>query len=100
MKIVIVGSLSLQKEMEVIANIQKKLGHNVVFPKQSDRPLIDIIEDFYTYINEANLVIAVPKKDGTFGDGVRYEIAFANWTGTPVIIYDTILRSDMKGPEK
>ena len=52
--------------------------------KQPEVPFRKLVEDCFNKIEKADQVIVIPKDDGSIGEGVTYEIAFANRVGTGV----------------
>lgn len=92
MTVTIIGSLTTEEEMKDIKKYFEHLGFKVNCPgKDLDvqkQPLVDIYSAYIKKIEEADLIIAVPKKtaataDGgseyifQFGEATSYEIAIA-----------------------
>lgn len=87
MKIFVIGSVSQELDIRRVANYLKELGHDVDFVKrQLNTPLSELVENAYDKIYEVDEVVAVPKTDGSLGEGTTYEVAFAKFVGTPVHI--------------
>lgn len=87
MNIVIIASLSQEDTIKEVANHYKNLGHIVDYPvKQPDKEFSQIVEDYLYRISLADTVIAITKQDGTFGEGVTYELAFAKFLNKPIHI--------------
>lgn len=81
----IIGSMSVVDDIEKVAEKYSALGVNVKYAKkQPDKNLEDLIEDALKCISEADMIVAVPKPDGTFGEGTTYEMMFAIHLGKTV----------------
>lgn len=94
----IIGSVSQEDEIKQIAEYFKKNeGFSVIYVKsQPDKSIESLIFDCYKNISESDLVVAVPKKNGTFGIGVTYEIMFAKFIGKEVM---KVSIEDIKNPK-
>ena len=87
MKVIIIASLSQEDEIKKVADIYKKVGHIVDYPKrQQYKDFSRIVEDYLYRISLADAVIAITKDDGTFGECSIYEIAFARYLNKPIKI--------------
>lgn len=76
--IVIIGSLSQAEDIDKLEQKYKLQSNNVWQPvKQLDKPFELIVKECYEKIAAADEVIAVRKRDGTFGEGTTYELIFA-----------------------
>lgn len=58
------------------------------------RTLYQVDRVYLEHLESADLVVAVPKKDGTFGESTTYEIAMAHHFGKTVMIYKPTPASD------
>lgn len=94
MKVVILASSDQEKEIKMCKDIFMRTGWEVVAPaKQKDNvDKVSIILDYFNEISYADLVFVIEKPDGSIGDGVMYEIAYAKRCGVP-IIYNTTFTS-------
>lgn len=99
--ITIIGSLTHSSyDITMLSNYLLDLGFTVHDPVTSNRQnknmtLYDIQDFYISYIINADLVIAVPKPDGTFGESTSYELAIAKAFHKKVFLYtvnDCIIR--------
>ncbi len=82
MKIFVIGSLSVEDSIKSVADLYSTLGADVKYvKKQPDKSLEYLIKEAFERISEADMIVAVPKPDGTFGEGTTYELAFAKHLG-------------------
>lgn len=88
MNIYIIGSMSNYDKIQEAVQCFERQGQQPRYAQPSTDNLPTCIERCYTNIDWANVVIAVPKDDGTFGNGTTYEIAYAKHIGKYVIKYD------------
>lgn len=85
--IVILGSCSQGETFDKMEQKYKLKGHNVWRPiKQPDRPFKELVQECFEAIKNADEVIAIPKPDGSFGQGTTYDICFAEFLGKDVQI--------------
>lgn len=54
---------------------------------QPDKSFSVLVDECYRKIEEADHIIAVSKRGGSFGEGTIYEIAFAKHIGKSVLKY-------------
>lgn len=99
MIVTIIGSLTKKKEMNEIKAFWERLGAVVNSPGDPEvkkKPLIDIQKTWIEKIEEANLVIAIPKDvyltaNGSskyileFGESTSYEMAIARRFNKPIL---------------
>ena len=89
LNIYVIGSLTCDKKIKEIAEHYISLGHRVDYvKKQLETPFRKLVEDCFDKIEKADLVIVIPKDDGSIGEGTTYEIVFAKRVGTSVAIFD------------
>ena len=87
-KVCILASLSQQSAIEEAVKHYKSEGCIVDYPKeQHDKTLFEIDYDYNCRIASADMVVAIPKCDGTFGESVTYELAVAKYLGKPRGVY-------------
>ena len=87
MKVVIIASLSQMNDIYKIVNICQKLGIEVHYPrKQPNKEFSKIVEEYCEKISRADLILAIEKEDGNFGNGCTYELAFAKYLNKPIQI--------------
>lgn len=68
-------------------------SHFVIYPfLKPDVPRQVIFLEYLRNIDEADRIVVLTKSDGTIGDGVAYEMAFAEYLEKPI----TIVRPDGK----
>ena len=85
--IYVIGSLGRDEKIKETANYYKSLGNNVQYvKKQPHLSCRKLVEECFNKIEKADLVVVIPKCDGSIGIGVTYEIVFANRVGTKVTI--------------
>lgn len=83
-KVCILASLSQQSAIEEAVKHYKSEGCIVDYPiEQHDKTLFEIDYDYICRIASADMVVAIPKCDGTFGESVTYELAVAKYLGKP-----------------
>lgn len=86
--ICILASLSQQSAIQEAVEHYKKHGNIVYFPaEQHDKTLLEIDFDYICQIASADMVVAIPKYDGSFGESVTYEMAIAKYLGKSVGVY-------------
>lgn len=85
-KLYIIGSLSQEEAIKSIADyyIGTERYRVRYVKKEPQKSLKSIIQKCFLNIVWADRVIAVPKSDGTYGEGVTYEIVFAKLIGKRV----------------
>lgn len=81
----VIGSIKQADDIKRVADSLMS-NFNVRYVKpEPDIPLSDLIHNCYRNISEADFVFAVQKPDGTFGEGVTYEIEFAYFLGKNIL---------------
>lgn len=90
-KVYVIGSISNYSRITKAAYEYTEMGNDVnyVFP-QPDKSLKELIVDCFHRIREADLIVVVVKDDGSIGDGVTYEIVYAESLGKDIIYYHNI----------
>lgn len=94
MVICILSSLSQQGDIERLASYCETDvdgASNIIFSPQKcrdDESLIEHYRHYIEHIKDSDLIIAISKPDGTFGEAVSYEIAIAK-TFDKIIRYIT-----------
>lgn len=87
-KICILASLSQQSAIEEAVQHYKSEGCLVDYPvEQRDKTLFEIDFDYICRIAAADMVVAIPKYDGSFGESVIYELAIAKYLNKPRGVY-------------
>ena len=87
MKVVIVASLSQMDDIYKVVNICQKLGIEVHYPrKQPEKKKKKIVEEYFEKISKADLILAIEKEDGSFGNSCTYELTFAKYLNKPIQI--------------
>lgn len=87
-KVCILASLSQQSAIEEAVEHYKSHENIVDYPiEQHDKTLLEIDFDYICRIASADMVVAIPKYDGSFGESVTYEMAVAKFLGKPVEVY-------------
>lgn len=87
----IIGSISQEKEIKRFAKEYSNMGFKVEYVKsEPDKSFPDLIHQCYNNILKASIIIAFTKPDGTFGDGVWYEIIFAKMFNRKVYSYNIL----------
>jgi nucleoside 2-deoxyribosyltransferase len=90
-KLFIIGSLSNMDYIKKVGDVYRRQGYEVTtVHNQPFKTPSEIVLNTYRTIEETDAVIAVTKKDGSFGDGTTYEIAFASHIGKPVRVLNHI----------
>lgn len=95
MKVCILASLEQNRDsIQSLARNYMQKGHFVIYPFiQTGVPRQTIFLEYLRNIDGADEVVVLTKPDGTIGDGVAYEMAFAEYLALPI----TIFRPDGKG---
>lgn len=87
-KVCILASLSQQSDIEEAVKHYKSHGALVDYPmKQPYKTLLEIDLDYMYRIASADKIVAVSKHDGSFGESVTYEMAFAKFLGKDVGVW-------------
>lgn len=99
MVVTIIGSLTKKKEMDDVKSLFEKCGAIVNSPGDPElqkEPLVDIQRTWIEKIEEADLIIAVPKSVSLtangdskyvleFGESTSYEMAIARRFNKPIL---------------
>lgn len=76
--VVVLGSMKYPERVRDLAEAYMRQGYKTIYvihmPEQEKKTLID---HAFNLINWADIVAAVTKPDGSFGDGVLYELEYA-----------------------
>lgn len=87
----IIGSISQEKEIKKLAEKYLNMGFKVEYVKsEPDKSFPNLIHQYYDNILKASKIIAFMKPDGTFGNGVWYEIIFAKMFNKTVYGYNVL----------
>lgn len=98
-KLFIIGSLSNMDYIKKVGDVYRRQGYEVTtVHNQPFKTPSEIVLNTYRTIEETDAVIAVTKKDGSFGDGTTYEIAFTSHIGKPVRVINHIEIDKMVKP--
>lgn len=94
MKVCILASLEQDRDnIQNLAHNYMRKSHFVIYPfPKPDVPRQVIFLEYLRNIDEADRIVVLTKSDGTIGDGVAYEMAFAEYLEKPI----TIVRPDGK----
>lgn len=86
------GQLEARKFRRWSATVLQKLRNQVGLEQyevmrmtEPETPFSKLVEDCFDKIEKADLVLVVPRDDGSIGKGTTYEIVFARRVGTDVI---------------
>ena len=93
-KIYIIGSLSQKETIKSTADYYMNTGrYRVRYVKEeTEKTFKDLVKDCFLNILWADRIYVIPKPDGTLGDGVTYEVTFAELIGKRVEIFMTKLK--------
>ena len=87
-KICILASLSQQSDIKEAVQHYKPQSCLVDYPiERPDKSLFEIDFDYICRIAAADMVVAIPKLDGSFGESVTYELAVAKYLDKPITTY-------------
>lgn len=87
----IIGTLSREDAIKETALYYLKLGYSVsMVRKQPNENKENLIMRCFRNIEDSILIVAVPHKDGTCGEGTQYEIAYAKMLGKRVYIWEGV----------
>lgn len=87
-KIFIIGPVSREKEIQIVAEYYRSLNHDVDHVrKQPDKDFTTLVYEAFQKISEADYIVAVQKEEGGLGEGTTYEVAFARFIGKKVYIF-------------
>lgn len=95
MVVTIIGSLSCRTCIENAVTFCKKLFgqydrvvvHDPVVNNAGGEfeSLLSIMSRYLDYIEEADLIMVVPKSPGVYGESTTYELAYAMKLGKPIV---------------
>jgi len=89
MKVFVIGSVNQDsKFIKEVADRYKIFGHEVdcVTP-EPEKSFNELVWQAFDKIKVADVVLVVPKHDGSLGHGTIYEMAFAEEMGKTVELY-------------
>lgn len=81
MRIYIIGSMSQIGYIEILQDFLKHSfkGYTVeAVRRRPDKDIKELISDCFSKIEHSDIIVALAKPDGTYGEGVLYEIEYAN----------------------
>ena len=82
----IISSLS-QPKNNIIQALADTLGGSVRYVKpEPDKSFTECVSNCFDNIEWADIIYALPKPDGTFGEGVTYELEYAKRLGKEIRI--------------
>lgn len=87
----IIGSLSQKETIKSTADYYMNTGrYRVRYVKEeAEKSFKDLVKACFLNILWADRIYVIPKPDGTLGDGVTYEVTFAELIGRRVEIFMT-----------
>ena len=90
-KIYIIGSLSQKETIKSTADYYIGTGrYRVRYVKEEpEKSFKTLVKDYFLNILWADRVYVIPKPDGTLGNGVTYEVTFAELIGKRVEVFMT-----------
>ena len=90
-KIYIIGSLSQKETIKSTADYYTGTGrYRVRYVKEEqEKSFKTLVKDYFLNILWADRVYVIPKPDGTLGNGVTYEVTFAELIGKRVEVFMT-----------
>lgn len=107
-KCVIICSTSQKSEcMEVVKFFESVMDMNVICPfTEVANSLYYIMENYLNFIDNADLIVAIPKKFALscsdeyiysvfnllFGESCTYELAYAAHIGKPIVFWNTAVK--------
>ena len=86
-KTFIIGSISQEEQIKKLAD---KFNTTMYVKHQPNKSFKQLVSEAFTNIEEADLIIAVKKPDGTFGEGTTYELEYARRLGKRIQTEDVI----------
>lgn len=89
MNVCILASLEQDRDnIQRLAHAYMQKGYFVIYPfPKPDVPRQTIFLDYLRNIDKADKIAVLTKSDGTIGDGVAYEMAFAEYLVKPITIF-------------
>ncbi len=91
MNIYVIGSVKQEEDLIKVVDIYCEAYRPCDVEKvvASEHASLDkLIAECYKKISEADLIVAVSKPDGSYGDGTTYEIEFTKFIGKPLKLFD------------
>lgn len=86
--IYIIGTLSREDVIEEVALYYLRLGYSVsMVKKQPNESKEKLIIQCFKNIENSTRIVAVPRQDGTLGEGTQYEVAYAKFLEKKVDIW-------------
>lgn len=87
-KVFVIGSVKHMDKILEAAKSYMKEGYAVrhVIP-QPDQLKESLIDEAFRIIFNSDMIVAVTKPEGGFGDGTLYEISFAKFLGKEIVLY-------------
>lgn len=76
-RVVVCGSISQAPLLAGVAAALRATGSEVLHPQPSARPEADLIDEWMSAIEAADLVVVVPKPDGSLGAQTTRELRHA-----------------------
>ena len=89
MNVYIIGSLTMLDTINIIANLLNSKELNVRYVKKETKDFKQCVSDCYDNIEQADIIYAVKKKDGTIGNDVTYELEYAKRLKKQIVLIDT-----------
>lgn len=84
MNVCILASLEQDRDnIQRLAHAYMQKGYFVIYPFSRQVIFLEYLRN----IDEADKIVVLTKSDGTIGDGVAYEMAFAEYLVKPIIIF-------------
>lgn len=85
----VIGSLTQSTQIKEIA---KKYEHvKYAHPQPPSKPFSQIVSEVFDNIDEADVIIALRKPDGSIGQGVTYEIEYAKRLNKKILYVDSVV---------
>ena len=85
-KIFVIGSLKHADVIEKYAESLKKTYEVDYVKKEHNKRLSFLIRQAFDKIEKADVIVAICKEDGTFGDGTCYEMEYARRVGKTIMM--------------
>ena len=85
----VIGSLSQWSEIKEIAIKYEHVKY--VHPQPPSKPFSQIVSEVFDNIDEADVIIALRKPDGSIGQGVIYEIEYAKRLNKKILYVDSVV---------
>lgn len=85
----VIGSLSQWSEIKEIAIKYEHVKY--VHPQPPSKPFAQIVSEVFDNIDEADVIIALRKPDGSIGQGITYEIEYAKRLNKKILYVDSVV---------